>query len=108
MPPSPKWPVPANATQEALAPINIGWQVLGPATTFCGFAFIIVLARWYTRIFIVRAAGPEDLLISLAMVCSAVCLHSLDMVLIEKAIHDSSYNYGRISYVTLGTIEKMI
>jgi len=71
MPPSPLWPVPTNATQEALAPINIGWQVLGPATTLCSLAFLIVLARWYTRIFIVRTAGLEDVLISLAMVCLA-------------------------------------
>jgi hypothetical protein len=91
--------MPANATQEVLAPINIGWQVLGPATAFCCLAFLIVLARWYTRIFIVRVAGPEDFLISLAMVRSVKCLYNLDLVLIEKAAHDSSYDYHRISYV---------
>ena len=69
MPPSQLWFVAANATQEALAPIDIGWQVLGPATTICSLAFLVVLARWYTRIFIVRTAGLEDVLISLAMVC---------------------------------------
>lgn len=84
MPPSSIWSVPANATQEALAPINIGWQVLGPATMFCSLALLMVLARWYTKIFIVRKTGPEDLLISLAMVCSTKYLHNLDLILIEK------------------------
>ena len=56
------------AKKPFLAPGSIRWQALGSAIAFCSIAFLFVAARWYTRIYIVRVAGREDFLISIAMV----------------------------------------
>ncbi|KAJ6283258.1 hypothetical protein J3E71DRAFT_214907 [Bipolaris maydis] len=40
------------------------------SSVFTGLAFLIVILRLYTRLYILRCAGAEDLGISLAMLCS--------------------------------------
>ena len=103
---SPSGSVSPNAAQATLAPIGIGWPVLGPAISFCSFAFLVVFARWHTRIFIARAAGPEDLLISLAMVRPAMCLHSVGMILTEEKMLMIAHTITigiRMSCIRVGT-----
>lgn len=64
----PVTPLPSDIRAD-IEPLNIGWLALGPAIAFCSIAMLIVLARWYTRLSLVRAAGKEDILISTSIVC---------------------------------------
>ncbi len=58
-----------DAAKDAKDPTNIGWQALAPALSLCSLAVILVAARWYTRLTIVRKVGVDDLMIACAVVC---------------------------------------
>lgn len=46
-----------------------GRQAIDVSSAFTGIALITVLLRLYTRFFLVRCAGVEDYMVTLAMVC---------------------------------------
>ncbi|KAF2113783.1 hypothetical protein BDV96DRAFT_523333 [Lophiotrema nucula] len=52
------------------APADIGNHALGPAIAFSALALVSIVLRWYTRAFITRRVGTEDLLITAAMIIS--------------------------------------
>jgi hypothetical protein len=58
----------ADTIENALAPTDIGMGALVPTVVFCTLALIVVLARLYTRGFLVKAIGPEDGLVCISMV----------------------------------------
>ncbi|KAF2247906.1 hypothetical protein BU26DRAFT_322807 [Trematosphaeria pertusa] len=47
-----------------------GRQAIDVSSAFTGIALITVLLRLYTRFFLVRCAGVEDYMVTLAMICS--------------------------------------
>jgi len=57
-----------TAEGATVAPRDYGWQALGPASAFTGLAIVILSLRWYTRVVLVRQVGPEDFVVSAAMV----------------------------------------
>jgi hypothetical protein len=47
--------------------------VVAITSVFTGLAFLVVALRLYTRIYMVKAPGLDDLLMSCALVCTSIC-----------------------------------
>lgn len=47
---------------------EIGWQALGPAIACTTLATTVVTLRWYTRCYLARCLGVDDIVILLSIV----------------------------------------
>ncbi|KAF2734334.1 hypothetical protein EJ04DRAFT_603287 [Polyplosphaeria fusca] len=61
---------PGWAVISAKASADIGWHSLGSAISFTTLAFVSVLMRWYSRAFLTRRVGLEDMFVTFALILS--------------------------------------
>lgn len=54
------------------AAADIGKQALIPAAVFTALAFIALVLRLYTRVFVIRQVDIGDALLTVSMVCNAL------------------------------------
>jgi hypothetical protein len=59
---------PVNLDPERAAESNLA-RILGITTTFHGIALIIVILRMYTRVYLLKAPGRDDIFMGIAAVC---------------------------------------
>lgn len=84
-------PAPAPPFNQALAgESNLG-RILGVQTTVLALGLIVVSARVYARIFVVKAFGKDDACMVLAAVCGTPRLWGLPGLLTD-------YHYDRFAH----------